>query len=267
MKGSISKTFAFIVLLLIPCFILVNFSFFKSKKDQSNSFSSDFIHEDLAFAEKPFVFLLYSSEELKTCEQNISSILEQKYDNYRIVLMETNNIKCCSSVIKTMIAKENKIHLLTVLSYDDELPTIECFQKTLESIKNDEIVVQLECNDWLANNLVLEKLNQIYSSSEETWLTYSQYLEYPSYQKGSIDPYVKKMLRNRHTRKIPWLSSYLKTYYAGLFKQIKPDTRFNYKKALIPETLDLYFLPLAEYSKHHIRFIDDVLYVHNSNQR
>lgn len=267
MKGSIQKTFAFILLLLIPCFILVNFSFFKSKRDLSTPFSADFIHEESAFVEKPFIFLLYSNDSLKTCEQNISSILEQKYENYRIVLMETGNVQCCSNIIKTMIAKENKGHLLTTLTFEEKIPTIECFQKALDSLKDDEIVVQLECNDWLANNLVLDRLNQIYSKSPDIWLTYSQYLEYPSYQKGAVDPYLKKMIRNRQNRKIPWLSSHLKTYYAGLFKQIKPDSRFNYKKALVPETLDLYFLPLAEYSKHHIRFIDDVLYVHNATPR
>jgi hypothetical protein len=265
MKGSYQKILACILLLLIPCFILCNFAFFKSKRDLSCAFCNDFIKEELAFVEKPFVFLLYSSDELTTCEQNISSILEQKYDNYRIVMIETGNIRSSTPLLKTMVAKEGKGHLLTVLPFTEALPTIECFQKALTSIKDSEIVIQLDCNDWLANDLVLEKLNQTYNLSDETWLTYSQYIEYPSYQKGTIDPYLKKMLRNRHTRKIPWITSYLKTYYAGLFKQIKPDPRFNNKKTLSPETLDLYFLPLAEYSKNHIRFIEDVLYIHNAS--
>ncbi len=265
MKGTLQKSFAFILLLLIPCFILFNFSFLKSKRYLPKPFTAEFIEKEAEFREKPFVFLLYCSDDPRTFEQNISSILEQKYENYRIVLMETVNISQSTATIKTMIAKENKSHLLTIISYSDKKPTIECFQRALDSLKDDEIVIQLECNDWLSNNEVLDKINQIYSSSNETWLMYSQFLEYPSYQRGSIDPYVKKMLRNRHSRKIPWLSSYLKIYYAGLFKQIKLDSRFNNQKPLIPETLDLYFLPLAEYSRHHIRFLEDVLYVHNSS--
>jgi hypothetical protein len=265
MNGPLQKTFAFIILLLIPCFILFNFSFFKSKRDLSCPFSPDFISEESVFSEKPFVFLLYSKEPLTNPEQNISSILEQKYDNYRIVLMETKNIIPHVDNIKTTVAKANKSHLLTILPFDEEKPTIECFQQALNSFKDSEIVVQLSCNDWLASNMVLEKLNQIYSSNPETWLTYSQYLEYPSYQKGLIDPYVKKMLRNRHTKNFPWLSSYLKTYYAGLFKQIKSDSRFGNKKPIVSESLDLYFLPLAEYSRYHTRFIEEVLYVHNTN--
>ena len=265
MKESLQKSFAFILLLLIPCFILFNFSFLKSKRYVPAHFTSEFIENEDDLKEKSFVFLLYCSDELKTLEQSISSILEQKHENYRIVLIETANITASTGTIKKIIAKENKSHLLHILTYSDKRPTIECFQRALDSIKDDEIVIQLECNDWLANNEVLDKINQIYSSSNETWLMYSQFLEYPSYQKGSIDPYVKKMLRNRHSRKIPWLSSYLKIYYAGLFKQIKPDSRFNNQKSLIPETFDLYFLPLAEYSRHHIRFSEDVLYVHNSS--
>ncbi len=246
---------SFFLLLLIPAFIL----FFKTKQ------SPPFTELTPIESEKSFVFLIYSTETPKTSEQNISSILEQKYENYRIILMETKNLNSSINTIKTMIAKENKSHLLTILSFEDESPTIECFQEVLHILKNDEIVIQLECNDWLAHNQVLTKLNQIYLSNNETWLTYSQFLEYPSYQKGSIDPYMKKMLRTRYNRKIPWLSSPLKIYYASLFKQIKTDPTFNYKKPLLPETLDLYFLPLAEYSKNHIRFIDDVLYVHNTN--
>ncbi len=264
MKGSLQKTFAFILLFLIPCFILFNFSFFKSKKDLSCPFSPDFISEESVFSEKPFVFLLYSKEPLKSIEQNILSILDQKYDNYRIVLMETKNIASYVDSIKKIVAKANKSHLLTILSFNEEKPIIECFQQTLNSFNDSEIVVQLSCSDWLANNEVLEKLNQIYSSNKETWLTYSQYIEYPSFQKGLIDPYVKKMLRNRYTKNFPWLSSYLKTYYAGLFKQIQSDSRFNNKKPLVSESLDLYFLPLAEYSRYHTRFIEEVLYVHNT---
>lgn len=213
---------------------------------------------EIDIKDKSFVFLLYTNETPKTCEQNISSILEQTYENYRIIFLETQNVKPFTNILKTLAAKENKSHLLQVLSFDEQIPSMKCFQKALDSIKNDEIVIQLECNDWLANNLVLTKLNQIYTTSEETWLTYSQYLEYPSYQKGVVDPYLKKLLRNRHTRKIPWLSSPLKTYYAGLFKQIN-------SQSTNPQTLDLYLLPLAEYSKNHIRFIEDPLYIHNPN--
>lgn len=259
MKGLLHKTFTLIILLLIPCFILFNFAFFKSKRDLSCPFSDESCTSD--FSQKSFVFLLYSNEPVQSCEQNISSILEQTYENYRIVIMETTNLHECVDVAKSMIAKKNKSHLLTIVPCSESKPTSDCFQKALDPLKDDEIVIQLEFNDWLANNTVLEKFNQIYSSSPEVWLTYSQYLEYPSYQKGSIDPYMKKMLRNRHNRKIPWLSSHLKTYYAGIFKQIKSDSR--YKKPHNTESLELYFLPLAEYSKHHIRFIDDVLYVHN----
>lgn len=264
MNGSLQKTFAFILLLLIPTFILFNFSFFAGKKNLATPFSSDFLSEDAVFDEKAFAFLLYSNEPLKNPGQNISSILEQKYDNYRIVLIETKNILPYVDDIKQAVAKASKSHLLTIFSFDEETPTVTCFQETLKSFNDQEIVIQLDCNDWLANNEVVAKLNRIYTSNKETWLTYSQYLEYPSYQKGIINPYMKKMLRNRNTKNFPWATSHLKTYYAGLFKQIENAPSLN-NRSLTQESLDLYFLPLAEYSRYHTRFIEEVLYVHSTN--
>ncbi|MBM3193269.1 MAG: hypothetical protein FJZ59_03440 [Chlamydiae bacterium] len=264
MKGSIQKTFAFILLLLIPIFIASNFFFFRAKKDLPSSFSSDFMSDDTLFNEKRFAFLLFSNDCLKNPDQNISSILEQTYDNYRIVLMETKNILPYVDSIKQAIAKANKSHLLTIKSFDEEKPTVACFQQILDSFYDFEIVIQLDCNDWLANNEVVAKLNYIYTSNQETWLTYSQYLEYPSYQKGIIDPYMKKMLRNRKTKNFPWASSYLKTYYAGLFKHIKKTAHLK-NTPHEPDRLDLYFLPVAQYSRYHTYFIEEVLYIHNTN--
>jgi hypothetical protein len=242
----------------------MNFSFFKSKKDLSLDVSTDFLNTDPIFVDKNFVFLIYAASQPLTVEQNIQSILDQKYESYRIVLMETDLIKSETSKIRQMVAKACKGHLLQIVSFEEKLPSIESFWLTLQTIKNDEIVIQIESNDWLLNDLVLSKLNQIYSQSKEIWLTYSEFLEYPSYQKGSIDPYVKKMLRNRKEKKIPWITAPLKIYYAGLFKEMSHQKSLNYKKPVDINNLEFFFKPLAEYSKHHIRFIQEVLYVHNS---
>jgi hypothetical protein len=264
MKGIFSKTVTFIILLLVPTFILMNFSFFRSKKDLSLNVSRDFLNSDSIVLDKNFVFLIYSARDPNTIEQNIQSILEQKYENYRILLMETDLIKSETSMIRQMVAKAGKAHLLTVIPFKEITPSIESFWLALETIKNDEIVIQIESNDWLANDFVLDKLNQIYSQSKEIWLTYSEFLEYPSYQKGSVDPYVKKMLRNRKEKKIPWITAPMKIYYAGLFKELSHQKSLNYKKSIDSNHLEFFFKPLAEYSKHHIRFIQEVLYVHNS---
>src|SRR3990167_6630941 len=148
-----------ILLLLIPCLIGVGLLFLRPPPPMEEFIP---IEQD-----KAFVFLLYSNNPPKTCEQNILSLLEQKYDNYRIVFMETGNVRSFTPTLKTMCAKENKSHLLTIVTFEEEKPNAYSFQKAISLLKDDEIVVQIECNDWLANGLILNRLNRLYASSED----------------------------------------------------------------------------------------------------
>lgn len=250
-------------LMLVPIFIAMNFSIIRSKKTFHLDYSSDFVPVDEVFSEKSFVFIVPLIENKKACEHNFASILGQKYDNYRIVLIETPKTTPIAKELLLVASKHAKRHLITRIKSEREKPPLQTFKEAVESLRDDEIVVQINPNDWLAHENALQKLNRIYTSSGEVWLAYSQYLEYPSYRKGKLKPYLKRMLRNRDPRKIPWLSSHFKTYYAGLFKQIRKDDSFMQSQVLEEESLDLYLLPMVELSKNHIRYVDDILYIHN----
>ena len=264
-KGLFQKLLALFIILLVPVFIIANFSLLKSKNEITNEFKTEFIPKDEYLTEKAFVFVLWSGADKKSSslEQNIHSIFSQKYDKYRVIILHSDQKQDELQKIKQQAARENKLHLVTFIETTERYPTINSYCEAIETCLDDEIIVQINSNDWLAHENVLRRLNETHTSSKEIWLTYSQYLEYPSYKKGDQEPYIKRMLRNRKSRKIPYISAHFKTYYAGLFKQISPDPKFTYKKALDRENIDLYILPMVEVSKNHIRFIDDVLYIHN----
>lgn len=263
MKECIRIILSYFLLLFIPLGVLIGFYVFK-QEDVLDKAGADhtFLSHVAEEKERSFVLLLYSMGAPQTYEKSFLSILSQAYPSYRIILIETRNLSPHRNYFQQMAARSNKLHLLKILPFDEELPTIETFYKAINLCKNDEIVVQLECNDWLVDENVLSKLNHTYFS-QKAWLTYAHYLEYPSYQKSKIEPFVKNLLRYPREQTIPWLSSPLKIYYAGLFKKIQ-ITHTNCKRPLIPETLDLFFMPLAKYSHKHICFVDDILYVHNT---
>ena len=72
--------------------------------------------------------------------------------------------------------------------------SVESKIKTLPDLKNkriniytmiqdmdasdDDVIVSLDGDDWLANDYVLKKLNEVYER-EDCWLTYGSYIEYP----------------------------------------------------------------------------------------
>jgi len=265
-KGNIQKFLSIFLLVFIPFFIIANFTLLKSKRDLAAHFTSDFIPKDQYLSEKSFVFILYANEaNYPACQKNLTSIFHQNYDSYRVIFLATENVQSYLVELKKIAAIENKSHLFTPQVTSEVLPTIATFKEAIETCKDEEIIIQMECNDWLAHENVLTSLNAIYTSSDDIWLTYSQYLEYPSYKKGSSKPKFRSLLRNRTSNRIPWLSAPFKTFYAGLFKQINPDSKFSFHRPLSQSVLDLYMLPLAKMSKNHIRYIEDILYIHKSN--
>lgn len=262
-KGLFQKLLALFLILLVPVFIVANFSMLKAKRERGAQFTTEFMPTDEYLTDKDFVFVLYSDDSIPAIEQNVHSIFSQKYDKYRLIIIHSPERATELKKIKQLAARENKLHLITFVQSEDQTPTIDTLCTAINTCKDDEIVIQIDSHDWLAHENVLTMLNETHMHSKEIWLTYAQYLEYPSYRKGEQAPYVKRMLRNRKARKIPYLSAHFKTYYAGLFKQIKPDPRFTYRKALEPANIDLYMQPMVETSKNHIRYIEDVLYIHN----
>lgn len=262
-KGLFQKLLALFLILLVPVFIIANFSMLKAKRDRAAQFTTEFMPTDEYLTDKAFVFVLYSNDTVSAIEQNIHSIFSQKYDKYRLIIIHSPDKAAELQKIKQVAARENKLHLITFIKSEDEKPTLDTYCTAINTCKDDEIVIQIDSHDWLAHENVLTLLNETHMYSKEIWLTYAQYLEYPSYRKGEQAPFIKRMLRNRKARKIPYLSAHFKTYYAGLFKKIKPDPKFTYQKTLDSANIELYMQPMVENSKNHIRYIEDVLYIHN----
>lgn len=266
-KNNFQKFLSFLMLLVIPVVVLVNFTLLKSKRNLATHFCTDFISKDDELLEKSFVFVLYANEpHLASLEKTLSSIFHQQYENYRVIFIATEMVQAFIPDLEQVAARENKLHLFKTHTAQEANPTIAIFKEAVECCKDEEIIIHMDSTNWLAHEQVLINLNKIYASSHDVWLTYSQYLEYPSLTKNTSPKYIKRMLRHRFSDKIPWLSAPFKTFYAGLFKQIHPDEKFSYHRPLTQDVLDLYMLPLAELSKNHIRFVEETLTLHKSDQ-
>lgn len=262
-KIAATKLFLLFLLIIVPLCILTNLSFFRQKKEESLTFTSDIAPTADYFTEKTFVFILPLTTRQKACEQTVASILNQKYEQYRIIFLETAKTKTCGDHLLQLATKRNKRNHISRYMLKEGTLLFVGYQNAVETLKDDDVIVQLNMHDWLAHDDVLTKLNHTYSTSTEVWLVYSQYLEYPSYKKGNMKPYLKRMLRNRTVNKIPYLSSHFKTYYASLFKQYCRH-KHPLPQKTIEESLNLSLLPMVETSKNHIRYMEEILYIHST---
>lgn len=262
-KNSFQIVLAVIILLLVPVFIVKEYTGMKIRKqNEITQIGQSFTNEYTTAINKSFVVLIFASEQDEFCEKNLQSVFSQTYPNYRVVYLDIGegyrNIDQARDYTSQQ-GLSNKVKFVKNFG-DDQL--FQAFYEAIHSCSDDEVVIHLEASDWLANDQVLEKLNETYIDPD-VWLTYGECVEYPSLRKKELEPTVNWTLRDFKPMKTPWMLSHLKTYYAGLLKQLTPDTLSSKEQSFMKDD-QLMMLSLLKMAKWHVRFIPEVLYVHQT---
>jgi hypothetical protein len=126
------------------------------------------------------------------------------------------------------------------------------------------VIVILDGDDRLAHKNVLKRVAKEYNK-HDAWLTYGSYISIPGRQRGCSRELPKEVVRNNSFRAYNhWVTSHLRTFYAGLFQKIRKQD-FLYKGEFFSSGGDLIIMyPMLEMaSKGHLRYIHDILYIYN----
>ena len=204
----------------------------------------------------------YNVEEwVKYC---VRSVAKQQYDNYSHFLIDDISTDNSADIIENEALLNEKIKLIKNTTKKYALKNI---YDTLEEIKPDDedIIVILDGDDWLANGNVLNKLNQIYNETD-CWMTYGSYMEYPSKVKGKFAKQIPEdVIRNGTYRESPWMSSHLRTFRYKLWKNInKNDFISEHTGKFVKAAWDLAFVfPMLEMSGNRAHYVEDILYIYN----
>tara|TARA_R110002110_G_scaffold240307_2_gene456508 strand:+ start:1120 stop:1875 length:756 start_codon:yes stop_codon:yes gene_type:complete len=215
-------------------------------------------------SENRFIILtpLYNVQEwIKFC---IRSVKVQKYQNYNHYLINDISTDNTSEVIQKEIEGVDNFNLI---NNEDKKYALKNIEDTLEQINpNDEdIIVILDGDDWLASPNVFSTLSEIYNK-EDCWMTYGSYVEYPSNTKGKFAKQIPdNVIRERSYREAEWMSSHLRTFKYKLWKKIdKNDFIFSQTGKHIKAAWDLAFVfPMLEMAGHRAKYVEDVLYIYN----
>ena len=205
---------------------------------------------------------LYNVEKwVKYC---ITSVMKQKYDNYEHYVIDDISTDQTNSIIKKCCDKSDKLNLVTNTEKKYALKNIH---DTLESLDLDDndIIVILDGDDWLASDQVLQKLNNIYKQ-QDCWMTYGSYVEYPSNQRGKFSKKIpNQIIDNSLYRERAWMSSHLRTFRYKLWKKINKQDFINPKtNKFIKAAWDLGFVfPMLEMAGKKAFYVEDILYIYN----
>ena len=222
--------------------------------------------------EKQNKFIIISTvyNKSKWVRFNVNSVKQQSYPNYLTAYGYDKSTDDTLEHLLDAIADDPNFRI-----YMNPNPGcfLNCFMGTYKHLKEmgqiepDDIIVEIDGDDWLLHPFVLQYLNQVYQN-DNIWMTYGQYIHYPSGELGGhyhlhLDDLVDAQNSYR-SNTFPY--SHLKTYKAFLLDKVTDED-------LIDPVTGKYFnaaadfalcMPLVEMAgKSRIFRVDEPLYVYN----
>jgi glycosyltransferase involved in cell wall biosynthesis len=258
-----------IIALILICFF--SFSFFskQAKVAAKKKAKAEKIARERIFPvieSKPFVVVIPSYNNERICHRNLQSVFDQTYKNFRIIYIDDCSTDQTHEKVKSLFDSHPE-RSATLIKNEKNLGALENLYRAIISCKDEEIIVILDGDDWLAHDLVLEKLNAFYANPD-IWMTYGSYLYYPSYGKGECSrPFPQEVFKQKtlreYCREKGTIVSHLKSFYAGLFKQIKLEDLLHAGNFFNSTADGAIGLPLTEMARDHLKFIPEVFYINN----
>ena len=206
-------------------------------------------------------------------EHNITVNKFQSYTNNLFVYVDDNSSDDSYNTLKALTKDDNRFLVLKNKNNGSQAKAYMCAIEYLEKnnlIQSEDIIVEIDGDDWLSSTFVLEYLNDIYQNPE-IWMTYGQYQMWPT---GNLGGYFSMSIHNEidrlnQHRKYPFPYSHLKTYKYWLFNKINrqdlidPTTNELYSAAW-DHVLCIFMVEMA--GKKHIHRSEDVLYILNRHE-
>lgn len=212
---------------------------------------------------KKFVIVIPSYQNSQWFEKNLGSVLAQNYEQFRVIYVDDCSPDGTGNLVEKYLEANNFSHKVKLIKNSQRVGAMENLYQMIHSCEDDEIIVTLDGDDWLAHPDVLTKLDQVYSDPN-VWMTYGQYRSWPDNAIGCCKQIPNEVIERNGFRTYQWCSSHLRTYYTWLFKRIPKEDFLGPDGKIVPMTWDLYkMFPMLEMSGYRSKFIPDVLYIYN----
>jgi glycosyltransferase involved in cell wall biosynthesis len=219
------------------------------------------------YPEKPMVVVIPSYKNEQWVEKNLSSVFNQKYSNYRVIYIDDCSPDRTYEKVQLLTKNYQQEYRTTIIHNQERQGALANLYKAIHSCKDNEIIVQLDGDDWLAHDHVLAYINCLYAN-KNIWLTYGQFQEFPSGRIGHLysQHFPKHVIKNNSMRTYKGLPmSHLRTCYAWLFKLINIDD-LMYEGKFYSMSWDKAILaPMIEMAAHHYACTSEILYIYNNS--
>jgi len=189
--------------------------------------------------------------------KTLASVFSQNYENYKVIYIDDASDDGSFDLARDLIYESGHLLQVTLVHNETRLGPLANVCRAVQTLADDEIVLILQGEDWLAHEWVLQKLNGYYANCD-LWLTFGHYKDFPTYQTGPCPEFIADSFRTAN-----FVPMHLKTFYAGLFKQVREADFQSGGKFLTACSEMAYMIPMLEMAKNHAHFIPEILYISN----
>jgi glycosyltransferase involved in cell wall biosynthesis len=212
--------------------------------------------------EKPIVVIIPSYNNSHWYQTNLDSILKQRYTNFKVIYLDDASTDGTGTLVQDYLSRNDPTHKVTLIQNQKQIGALANLYNTIWTCHPSDIIVTVDGDDWLLHDKVLKTINKAYSNPD-IWMTYGRYAEYPSGKNDKTNAIPQDIIQQNSFREYKWVTSHLRTFYAGLFQHIKKEDLL-YKDSFFPVTWDLAMMfPMLEMAGPHSHYIPDILYVYN----
>lgn len=223
----------------------------------------------MSVSENPMVVIIPSYKNARFYKENLDSVFNQRYSNYKVVYVADGDLLPDSdgtgAFVEKYVTEKNQWHRFTLIRNEDRQLALKNWYKAVLSCEDDETVVALDGDDTLAHPDVLARINEMYHKpGRDVWFTYGNYKFLSSgvvWDRTEAVP--QDVVAKNGLRQWGNGATHLKTFKAWLFKQIKiADLFYDDNFYRMAPDIAMY-TPMIEMAVKHYELTQEPLYVYN----
>lgn len=212
---------------------------------------------------KSFVVVIPSFNNALWYRRNLESVLNQAYPLFRVIYVDDTSTDDTPHLVARYLADSATAHRVIFHRNTSRAGPVANIDRAVRSCDPNEIIVLVDGDDFLAHPQVLTRLNAIYQDPD-VWVTWGQFTRFPQDSEGFCAPIPSEIVSANAFRDYPFVSSHLRTFYAGLYQRIRPVDLQDSEGRFFTIAGDVAQMwALHEMAGPHGRFVDEVLYLYN----
>lgn len=193
-------------------------------------------------------------------EKSISSIKNQTYENFKVYLIDDMSTDDTINKVKKLIDGDNRFVLIENSEKKFKIRNIDELIMSQDLFDDEDIIVELDGDDWFFHNNVLDLISKKYNSNKNLWLTNGSFI----YSNGMMG--FSSKVNYKTIRQDVFTFSHLRTWKVHLWRKIDEEYFLNENGEYFRSAPDVaYTFPMIEMAGYrHYEYIPDILLVYNA---